>query len=40
MTDKSDILRQIDNIKASYHSGEYRMFANFDVQHGKYDGLL
>lgn len=31
MTDKSDILRQIDNVKTSYQSGEYRMFANFDI---------
>lgn len=31
MIDKSDILRKIDNIKTFYQSGEYRMFANFDI---------
>ena len=40
MYSKGDIIREIDKIKIQYQSGEYRVFANFDILITNFDKLI
>ena len=40
MMHKGDVLKQVDEIRFNYQSGEYRLFANFDILMSNFDKLL
>lgn len=40
MTHKGEVLKQVDEIRINYQSGEYKLFANFDILMTNIDKLL